>query len=257
MDQPKKRSRLRDRQDLMEAAVQRLGCRDDVQAEVARPFLYLVARRVRAAHRAQTTGIKRSELNVRIEELKESAATLLERLGEQETRKALSAVGSVPNGLEKDLTVLLDLVGNVPEKLDLKGRHGSDRVAHSFMFHARPLLVIYLMKLFKACSGKRPPLKDGRDNDFHDLLAWVWELATGECQEGGWERHISAANRDFKPPKNWTTEPWEFTRSGPGTTITFFGAYLDASDLAQAFSESVNRRRQALLRHSPKIGRMA
>lgn len=256
MDQPKRVSQLRDRQELLELAVQCLGCRDDIQAKVARPFIYLVARHVRAAHNAQMTSLKRSELNARIEELKESATTLLTRLGEQETRQALSAIGSVPSGLEKDLTSLVDIAGKVPEKLDLKGRHGSDRAAHSFVFHARPLLVMYLVKLFKACSGEEPTFKDGRNNKFYDLLMWVWELATGECQKDGWQRHINAATRNFKRPKN-LSDPVVFTGDGPGATGIFLTASMNASDLAQDFSESVNRRRRSPERQLPKKVQLA
>ena len=256
MHETSKRPRLRDRQELMERAVQCLGCRDDIQAEVARPFIYLVARQVRAAHSAQMTSLKRAELNARIEELKESASTVLAKLSDRETRQALSVIGPVPNELEKNLADLVENAGKAPKKLNLKGRHGSDRAAHSFVFHARPLLVMYLTKLFEACSGKRPIHKDGRDNDFHELLAWVWELATGECQEGGWGRHMSAADRDFKLPKN-LIDPCGLTGDGPGSATTFFGAYMDASDLAQAFSESVSRRRRAPLRQLPKKGQLA
>lgn len=237
----------------MALALPCLECQDDIQAKVARPFLYLVARRVRAAHEAQVAGIKRRDLNTRLEELQGAAETVLARLDEQETIQALSAIGAVPHGLEKDLAELIELAGDAPEKLDLKGRHGSDRAAHAFVLHAQPLLALYLIKLFEACSGKKPPVKEGRrDTNFHELLTLVWELATGEFQEEGWERHISAANRDLKLPKDLANEPVGITGSGPGSATTFFGAHMEASDLGQAFSECVDRRRQARLRQLPK-----
>lgn len=240
------------RRELMALALPCLECQDDIQAEVARPFLYLVARRVRAAHKAQVTGIKRSDLSTRLGELQGAAETVLARLDEQETIQALSAIGTVPHGLEKDLAELIDLAEKAPEKLDLKGRHGSDRAAHSFVLHAQPLLALHLIELFEACSGKRPPIKDGRDTNFHELLVLVWEMATGEKREGGWERHISVADRDWKLPKDLANEPVGLTGRGPGSATTFFGAHMEASDLAQDFSECVDRRRQARLRQLPK-----
>ena len=234
----------------MAQAVQCLGCRDDIQIKLARPFLYVVARHVRAAREAQIAGATRGELNARLEELRGAANTVLQTLSDRETVQALSIVGTVPHGLEKDSAELVELVAKAQEKLDLKGRHGSDRAAHSFGLHAQPLLATFLIRLYEACSGKRPPIRETHGTTFHELLTLVWEVATGEFQEGGWERHISAANRDLKVPKdeNLAHKPVGITGSGPGTPTTVFDAHMKASDLAQAFSERVDRRRQARLR---------
>ena len=115
------------------------------------------------------------------------------------------------------------------------------------VFHARPLLVMYLKYLFVTCARQRPTEKN---DNFCRLLSLVWEFATGEPETEGWGRHIRTAAQDLDFPDD-SEEP-KLTGGGPGTPFTITWAYMDARDhIASEFIRAVVRRRGGV-RQSPK-----
>ena len=191
-DQTKK-----ERREIFDAAIKCLKCRTDLEEEVARPFLYLIARRVRQAYRRQTRGLTRSELRKKLLKIEADASALVDGLRHEETREALEFAEHIPLGIEGDLEKVAKAANRTRGALDLTGRRGSDRAAHLLVFHARPLLVMYLKYLFPACSRQRPTEKN---DNFCRLLSLVWEFATGEPETEGWDRHIRTAAQDLYFP---------------------------------------------------------
>ena len=127
-------------------------------------------------------------------------------------------------------------------KLNLAGRQGSDRAAHSFEFHARPLLVMYLGRLLVTRTGKMPA---ENNTGFLELLSLTWEYATGESSAVGWQRHIRATDRDLVIPDGSGYSGISLSGSGPSTPLIFFSAYLQAGWLAREFQKALERRRYA------------
>ncbi len=236
-----------ERRAIFDEAIKCLKCRTDLEEEVARPFLYLIARRVRQAYRRQTRGLTRSELRNRLLKIEADASALVDGLRHEETREALGFAGHIPLGIEGDLEAVKKTAKQVLISLNLTGQRGSDRAAHQLILHARPLSVMYLKYLFAACSRQKPTAKN---SNFCRLLSLVWEFATREPETEGWDRHIRAAAQDLDFSDD-SEEP-KLTGGGPGTPFTFLWAYMDARDyLVNDFLRAVDRRRGSI-RQSPK-----
>ena len=236
-----------ERRAIFDEAIECLKCVTKVEKQVARPFVYLIARRVRQAYRRQTHGLTRSELRNRLLKIEADASALVDSLRHEETREALEFVGHIPLGIEGDLEKVKKTAKQALISLKLTGQRGSDRAAHQLILHARPLLVMYLKYLFPACSRQRPTEKNA---NFCRLLSLVWEFATGEPETESWDRHIRAAAQDWDFPDD-SEEPI-LTGGGPGTPYTFLWAYMDARDyLVNDFLRAVDRRRGSV-RQSPK-----
>ena len=236
-----------DRREVFASAVECFQCHDELEERAARQVLYLVIRRVRQAYRDQSSGSTRSELKDDLLTIQNAILELEEALQKDETQKALKIVGARAQQLNPKLGRLKGLTGEAIQKLNLAGRLGSDRAAHSFTFHARPLLVVYMKRLYAAVTGEEPNCKDGRDNKYHDLLALTWEFATHKPSDSGWERHIGAADRNFVLLELDGSMDSQISLSGqgPGTPQVFLNAYVDAGDLARIFNAAVSRRRSA------------
>ena len=231
------------RREIFDLAVSCFGQSDELEERTVRQVLYLVARHVRHAHREQTFGATRSELRGRLSKIQKTISDLEEALRDDETREALEFVEATSQELEPELGRRKELAGEAIGKLNLSGRRGSDRAAHSFTFHARPLLATYLHRLFVACTGKEPSEKN---DEFLRLLSLTWEFATGEPVTGGWERHIRVAKRDLVVQGS----EGSLSGEGPGTHAMFVSAYMEAGDIADQYRTAIKRRREPL-RQSP------
>ena len=238
-----------DRREVFAEAVECFRRRDEIEERTARQLLYLVIRRVRQAHREQTFGATRSELKGRLLMIQKTVSDLEKALRNDEAKEALEFVGATSQELEAELGRLKESPGEAIGKLNLSGRQGSDRAAHSFTFHARPLLATYLRRLFVACTGKEPSEKN---DEFLRLLSLTWEFATGEPETRGWERHIRTAKRDLVVQGS----EGSLSGEGPGTTAMFVSAYMEAGDIADQYQKAVKRRREPL-RQSPETLQLA
>ena len=238
-----------DRREVLANAVECFQCRDEIEERAARQILYLIIRRVRWAYREQSSGGTRTELRDDLSAIQSSILELEEALQKDETRKALKIAGATAQELNPKLSRLKGLAGEAIDKLGLTGRQGSDRAAHSFTFHARPLLVVYLRRLsVLECLNIKPTEKN---TEFLRLLSLTWELATGEPDAEGWGRHLRAANRDLMYLDSSIDPKVAISGQGPGSPATFLSAYVDAGDLVRAFNAAVSRRRAARTPNTP------
>jgi hypothetical protein len=166
--------------ELLESALSSLSPPDPAHRAVYKRGICLIAGRVRHAHKIANDEPRRAELRNALQRVQQDAGRILQALENPQIVKALQFVGYREPAVERAKHCVHELSEALSEStraLRLNGR-GSRRAWDFMEASPKELLLLLGGKLFKHVRAmEKQPYEE---REFHDFIAPVWELATGE-----------------------------------------------------------------------------